>query len=145
MIVVADTSALFAHFDADQDEHRRAQEVMATERMVISPFVLAELDHLVHRDVDFAAALLAVESLTDRIADGDYVLATVSNDDLIRAARVRQRYADLKLDLADAVGVVIADNYRTNQIFTLDQRDFRAVVPLTPGFDSFTILPADRI
>ena len=145
MIVIADTSALFAHFDADQDEHVRAQEVMAAERMVISPFVLAELDHLVHRDVGYRAAVLAVESLTDRIADGDYVLAAVSNDDLTAAARVRQRYADLRLDLADAVGVVIADNFGTNSIFTLDQRDFRAIVPLTSGFDSFTILPADRI
>lgn len=143
MIVIADTSALFAHFDAAQPEHEQARAVMAAERMVISPFVLTELDHLVHRDVGFAGAMAAVESLTDRIVDGDYVLAAVTNDDLVRAARVRQRYEDLKLDLADAVGVVIADNYRTNRIFTLDQRDFRAVVPLTAGFGSFIILPAD--
>lgn len=32
---------------------------------------------------------------------------------------------------------------RTDRIFTLDQRDFRAMSPLTPGLDAFRILPAD--
>ncbi len=43
----------------------------------------------------------------------------------------------------DAVGVVLADRHRTNKIFTLDQRDFKAIQPVTRGFDAFTILPAD--
>ena len=41
------------------------------------------------------------------------------------------------------VGVVVADHFRTDRIFTLDQRDFRVIKPLTTGFDHFTILPAD--
>lgn len=44
---------------------------------------------------------------------------------------------------ADAMGVVLADRYRTDEIFTLDRRDFRAVTPLTRGIDAFRILPAD--
>jgi hypothetical protein len=51
---------------------------------------------------------------------------------------------ELRLDLANAVGVVLADRYRTDQILTLDQRDYRAIEPLTRGFSSFRILPADR-
>ncbi len=31
MIIVADTSALFAAFDADQDDHRSAASVMESE------------------------------------------------------------------------------------------------------------------
>ncbi len=143
MIVVADTSALLAAFDESEAEHDRARVVMASEQLVISPIVLAELDHLVHRDFGFGAAMAALESLTDRVADGDYALAAVSNDDLIAAEQVRSAYAALELDLADGLGVVIADRYRTNRIFTLDLRDFRAITPLTPGLDSFTILPAD--
>ncbi|WP_280302700.1 hypothetical protein [Nocardia neocaledoniensis] len=49
----------------------------------------------------------------------------------------------MRLDLADAVGVALADKYRTDRIFTLDQRDFRAIEPLTPGVAAFRILPAD--
>ncbi|MCV7192536.1 PIN domain-containing protein [Mycolicibacterium brumae] len=143
MIVVADTSAVLAAFDAGETEHQSARLVMASEQLVISPTVLTELDHLMRRNFGFRAALAAVEALTDRIADGDYVLAPVANDDLIAAAGVRTAYAGLELDLADGLGVVIADRYRTNRIFTLDLRDFRAITPLTPGFGSFTILPAD--
>jgi len=101
--------------------------------------VLVEVSHA-------AAAAEAVASGVDAIyvdTFGDYALAAVSNDDLIAAGQVRSAYAGLKLDLADGLGVVIADRYRTNRIFTLDLRDFRAITPLTPGFDSFIILPAD--
>jgi hypothetical protein len=38
---------------------------------------------------------------------------------------------------------VLADRYRTDRIFTLDQRDFRAITPLTAGIGAFRILPAD--
>ncbi|WP_345499067.1 PIN domain-containing protein [Nocardia callitridis] len=41
------------------------------------------------------------------------------------------------------VGVALADRYKTDRIFTLDQRDFRAIEPLTPSFRAFRILPAD--
>ena len=143
MIVVADTSALLAAFDTTEAAHASARQVMSTELLVISPFVLTELDHLVRRNFGFAAALAAIESLTDRIADGDYRLAAVTNDDLLTAAEVRSLYASLELDLADAVGVVLADRHRTNRVFTLDHPDFRVIRPLTPGFDHFTILPAD--
>ncbi|MEU2572952.1 SDR family NAD(P)-dependent oxidoreductase [Streptomyces anulatus] len=42
-----------------------------------------------------------------------------------------------------AAAAITADRYRTDRIFTLDQRDFRAMSPLTPGLDAFRILPAD--
>lgn len=144
MIVVADTSALFAAFDAGQPEHSAAADVMEEELLVISPLVLTELDHLIRRDFGFGAAVQVIRALTDRIADGSYRLAPLANADLLEAADVRARYAGLALDLADAVGVVLADRHRTDKIFTLDQRGFRAIVPLTAGFDAFRILPADR-
>lgn len=144
MIVVADTSALFAAFDAGQPEHTASATVMEEELLLISPLVLTELDHLIHRDFGFGAAVQVARALTDRMADGRYLLATLTNADLVAAAEVRTRYASLKLDLADAVGVVLADRHRTNEIFTLDQRDFRVIVPLTANFDAFRILPADR-
>lgn len=144
MIVVADTSALFAAFDAAQPEHLSAVAVMEEELLLISPLALTELDHLIRRDFGFDATVQVAQALTDRVADGRFRLGSVSNADLTAAAEVRTRYASLELDLADAVGVVLADRHRTNEIFTLDQRDYRAVVPLTPGFEAFRILPADR-
>ncbi|MFD0420611.1 PIN domain-containing protein [Streptomyces parvus] len=143
MIIVADTSALYAAFDAAQTEHAAAAKILEHERLAVSPLVVTELDHLIHRDLGFPAALQVMEALNSRMDDGQYRLAELKLADLHTAHEVRQKYEGLRLDLADAVGVVLADRYRTDRIFTLDQRDFRAMSPLTPGLDSFRILPAD--
>ncbi|MGV9820371.1 MULTISPECIES: type II toxin-antitoxin system VapC family toxin [Nocardia] len=143
MIIVADTSALFAAFDQDQVEHEQALLVMETETLVISPLVMTELDHLVHRDLGFEAAMQVTDALLGRLIDGRYKLAELKHVDLAAAQSIRAKYEGLRLDLADAVGVALADKYRTDCIFTLDQRDFRAIEPLTPGVDTFRILPAD--
>ncbi|WP_432102906.1 PIN domain-containing protein [Streptomyces sp. bgisy091] len=143
MIIVADTSALYAAFDAAQPEHPGAAKILADEALAISPLVVTELDHLVHRDLGFPATMQVMEALNSRMADGQYRLADLKPADLRAAHEVRHRYAGLRLDLADAVGVVLADRYRTDRIFTLDQRDYRAITPLTPGLAAFRILPAD--
>lgn len=143
MIIVADTSALYAAFDASQPEHKAAATILEHESLVISPLVVTELDHLVHRDLGFGAAMQVMSALTDRMADGQYKFAELKYVDLLTAHEVRLKYDGLRLDLADGVGVVLADRHRTNRIFTLDQRDYRAITPLTPGLDSFRILPAD--
>ena len=143
MIIIADTSALYVAFRADQPAHERAAEILDRESMVISPLVITELDHLIHRDLGFSATLQVMDALTARMADGQYKLAELRHGDLTAAHEVRVKYDGLRLDLADAIGVVLADRYRTDRIFTLDQRDYRAITPLTPGLDAFRILPAD--
>ncbi|WP_340560785.1 type II toxin-antitoxin system VapC family toxin [Streptomyces sp. GSL17-111] len=144
MIIVADTSALFAAFDAAQQEHRDALDIVDREVLALSPLVITELDHLVHRDLGFTPALQVMEALNARMADGQYKLAALRPADLIAAHEVRVKYEGLRLDLADAVGVVLADRYKTDRILTLDQRDYRAITPLTPGLTAFRILPADH-
>ena len=142
-MIIADTSALYAAFDSAQPEHVPAAMVLDLGKMIVSPLVVTELDHLVHRDLGFSAAMAVAEALTDRMADGQYKLAELKHTDLAAAAQVRAKYESLRLDLADCIGVVLADRYRTNEIFTLDQRDYRAITPLTPGLDTFRVLPAD--
>lgn len=144
MIVVADPSALFAAFDASQQQHAEAREVMSTQALLISPLVLTELDHLTRRDLGFAACLAIQKALVARMDGGQYRLADLETADLERAHQVRLDYPDLTLDLADAVGVVLADRQQTNLIFTLDQRGFRALRPLS-RHDSFRLLPADGL
>lgn len=143
MIIVADTSALYAAFDAAQVEHVAAAGILESETLVISPLVITELDHLIHRDLGFPQALLVMEALNDRMADGRYKLADLRHADLMEAHEIRQKYSALRLDLADAIGVILAHRFRTDCIFTLDQRDYRAIAPLTVKFAAFRILPAD--
>lgn len=74
---------------------------------------------------------------TTRIA-----LAATTSRQLNTAAAIRAHYADLNLDLADAVAVVVAAEDRTNVVLTLDRRDFRALRPLTEH-EAFRLLPDD--
>jgi predicted nucleic acid-binding protein len=63
--------------------------------------------------------------------------------EILDSARlVIQQYASLDLDLADAVNVALAAQYRTDPVLTLDRRDFRAMRPLTPH-KRFRLLPDD--
>lgn len=143
MIIVADTSALFAGFDADQPEQSRIAAILETETLAISPLVVTELDHVVHRDLGFSATMQVIDALAGRMTQGQYRLPELKAGDIVAAQAIRAKYEALHLDLADAVGVVLADRYKTNRILTLDQRDYRAIEPLTPGLHAFRILPAD--
>ena len=143
MIIVADTSALFAGFDADQPDHGQIAALLETETLAISPLVITELDHLMHRDLGFSATMQVVDALAGRMAEGQYRLAELKPNDIVAAQGIRAKYEGLRLDLADAFGVILADRYRTDRILTLDQRDYRAIEPLTPGIHAFRILPAD--
>ncbi len=66
----------------------------------------------------------------------------VSATVLRRARSVQTAYADLRLDLADSVNVVLAETYETEIVLTLDRRDFRAIRPLS-GHTAFRLLPDD--
>jgi uncharacterized protein len=144
-IVVADTSGLLGAFDDSQPHHSAARSVMLTEHLLISPFVLTELDHLAHRELGFRATVSIMDSLVTRMDSGQYRLGAVQQADLQAAQRVRTAYASLELDVADAVNVVLADRHQTNLLLTLDHRDFRAVKPLSPRYASFQLLPADGV
>ena len=63
-------------------------------------------------------------------------------EDLLQAANVMTTYADLRIGLADALNVVLADTYRTALMLTLDERHFRVVRPLR-GRSAFMLVPLD--
>ncbi|MFD4403072.1 hypothetical protein ACFWPH_09925 [Nocardia sp. NPDC058499] len=82
---------------------------MERETLLVSPLVLTELDHLTHRDLGFDAAMQVTDALPARMIEGRYRLAELKHVDLATAQAVRAKYAGLRLDLAGAVGVVLAD------------------------------------
>lgn len=73
---------------------------------------------------------------------GRIEIADTTSTLLRRMLAVRRAYVDLNLDLVDAVAVVLAAEYRTDVVLTLDRRDFRAIRPLT-GHGAFRLLPDD--
>ena len=134
-----DSSGLLAALDEDEPSHRAAQAAIAADSgpLILSPFVLAELDYLLLRElgVDFELAFLS------EVGAGTYTLAAFDEAAVAEASHVASTYRDLRLGLADASLVVLAGRYRTNRILTLDERHFRAV--RTPAGEPFVVLPSD--
>lgn len=71
--------------------------------------MLTELDHLTCRDLGFSAAIKITDALLARAIDRRYRLAELKHVDMATAQSVRAKYEGLQLDLADAVGVVLAE------------------------------------
>jgi uncharacterized protein len=124
-MIVADTSGLLALFNAAEPAHAAVERVVAatSEPLVVSPYVMAELDYLVATRVGPRAALAVLRELTG----GAYLLPCLTTDDLVVVADVAERYAELGLGLADASLVVLADRYATSRLLTLDRRHFGPV------------------
>ncbi|MFC9796798.1 PIN domain-containing protein [Streptomyces sp. NPDC057695] len=143
IIVVADTSGLLAALDSTHPENTAATEaIQAAGLLVMSPLLLAELDHVATRELGREAALSAVDDIRHWMRRGRVSMPEVTEDHLGAAQMVRLRYAALDLDLADAVNVALAAEYDTDAILTLDRRDFRAVRPLG-RHKAFRVLPDD--
>ena len=135
--MIVDTSALLAFFDRSEPDHAAVTAVISasTEPLVVSPYVVAEVDYLVATRLGIQAELAALQEL----AGGAWDLATFGPDDLRAAAEIIDRYADQSVGAADASNVVLATRYRTRTIVTLDRRHFEVLRPMTGG--RFTILP----
>lgn len=137
-MILLDTSGLLAALDASQRSHAQAAENLAAAEppLVLSPFVLAELDYLVASRVGEGPGL----SLLAEVARDAYLLEPMSGADVGQAQSIIQRHADLGLSLADASIAVLAKRHRTLDVLTLDQRHFRV---LTVEGKPFRLLPAD--
>jgi len=135
--VIVDTSALLAFFDRDEPDHVAVSAVLAhpVEPLVVSPYVVAELDYLVGARLGVSAELAALREL----AGGAWDLPTMDVSDLERACSIIERYADQALGVADASNVVLADRYGTRTVVTLDRRHFSILRPLNGG--RFKMLP----
>ena len=135
--MIVDTSALLAFFDTDEPDHDAVSRIIdaATEPLVVSPYVVAELDYLVGSRLRVAAELAVLTEL----AGGAWDLAAFGTEDLAEATSVIEHHADQSIGVADASNVVLAARYQTRVIVTLDRRHFDVVRPLAGG--RFTILP----
>jgi Predicted nucleic acid-binding protein, contains PIN domain len=138
-VIVLDTSGLLAAIDASQRHHAAAAAALRASDgpLLLSPFVLAELDYLLSTRVSSRAAT----SLLGQVADGAYRLEPMAAEDIARATEIIGRYRDLELGLADASLVVLAERHGIHDVLTLDERHFRAIDG--PGGRPFRILPAD--
>jgi predicted nucleic acid-binding protein len=96
--------------------------------LVVSPYVVADLDYLVATRVGVDAGLAVLREP-----------AQFGASDLEQAVGISRKYRDQRIGIADASNVVLADRYRTRTIVTLDRRHFTVLRPIGGG--RFTVVP----
>lgn len=140
MTLIADTGAIYACYDRSDAHHDAVTSYLRrfNERLRLPALVLAELDHLIGVRLGESARAAVIADVLDTMS-----VIPFTHDAAVRAAGVAGMHCGFALGLTDATLVVHAQDYRTLDLFTLDQRHFRAVAPLWGG-DSFRLLPADR-
>jgi predicted nucleic acid-binding protein len=138
-VILLDTSGLLAAIDASQHDHRAAAAALTrvTPPLLLSPFVLAEIDYLLATRVGPHAE----RALLDEVARGAYHLAPFDAVDVAGAKEVIERFSDHDIGLADASIVVLADRHRLVDVLTLDERHFRTL--RTSAGRAFRLLPVD--
>lgn len=137
-MIVVDTGGVLAFVDDRDPHHARVRTVVEREPgpLLLSPFVLAELDYLIAKRVGSAAQL----AILREVAAGAYTLVPIGTDAIDRVVALLDQYRDLEIGLADASVVLLAERYETTRLLTLDERHFRT---LTRFGEPFVLLPAD--
>lgn len=136
-MVIVDTSGLLAFFNRKEPLHHEVvAAVDEAQDLVVSPYVVAEVDYLVATRHGVGAEL----EILDELSGGAWMLADFEKGDIREARAVVARYRDQDIGLADASLVVLAHRFRTRKVLTLDRRHFDVIRPLDGG--RFTLLPA---
>jgi uncharacterized protein len=137
-VILLDTSGLLAALDSAQRRHSEAAASLLAAKppLLLSPFVLAELDYLLARRVGEAER----SSLLGEVGRGAYQLQPFTAQNVEQARAIIERHADLGISLADASIAVLAAANDTQDVLTLDERHFRV---LTVSGEPFRLLPVD--
>ncbi len=124
-MLLLDTSGLIAALFRDQRAHRLCAQALkkANPPLLLSPFVLAEIDYLISK----LAGIEIEKRLLEDVQREAYRLEAFSGADIGEALAVINQYADLGIGLADASIVVLSRRHRTTALLTLDERHFRVL------------------
>ena len=140
MTLIVDAAPLVALGDSRDRLHSAVSDLLHAEDgdLVVPAPVSAEVDYLIRR----RGSALAARAFLRDVAAGRFRVEGLTADEHGIVARLDEQYADLGLGLADLSVVILAHRFRTRRLLTFDERDFRAIAPLSGG--SFTLLPRDK-
>ena len=139
MTLIADTGGLYALFDADDNHDLAVRGVIDHETgpIIVPAGILSEIDYLLREFLGVDAELAFLEN----VLSGAFAIEDLTLGDFERIRDLIAQYRDLDLGLADASVVAAAERLETQRILTVDERDFRVVIPLSG--EPFVLLPAD--
>lgn len=124
-MIVADTGAIIALVDADDDHHERLTAIFEREPTgwILPWAILPEVDYLLASHVGRKAR----DAFLADLADDAYAIEWSTHEDLERAHALHIKYKALKLGLVDGIVIAIAERLRADAIATIDLKHFGAV------------------
>ena len=136
MTALFDTGFLLAVLDADDSLHAACAVVLESETNPVLPdVVLPELAYLILRELGYSA----ITKFLRAVAEGELVQAQSTDEDLLRAADLLEKYADNKVDFVDCAIVAMAERLNLTKVLTVDRRHFSVFRPR--HCDYFEIAP----
>jgi predicted nucleic acid-binding protein len=126
--VIADTGPLYALVDRTDAWHERVITWWSkrARNVVVPSVVLPEVSYLLQTRIGSAAEQAFIQA----VADGEFIIEPLEQEDIARAAELLREYADLPLGFVDAAVVATAERLGTREILTTDRRRFGVVKPI---------------
>ncbi|PAZ15307.1 VapC toxin family PIN domain ribonuclease [Streptomyces sp. SA15] len=140
---VADTSVLLAVYNRKDDRHEPCVQALSlVDRLVVSPFVLAELDYHLTTKISGKAAADALASMRAWASTDRLKLATVGWPLLDEAEHLMRTYADHDaIGLTDAVNAALAWALPQPVILALDHHYRNVIAPRETAEKRLSVLP----
>jgi uncharacterized protein len=137
LTVVADTGAIYALIDASDAWHARVRDwwALGNAKVVLPVTILAEVTYLLQKRIGASAEGAFVRAL----ADEEFVIEQLRDDDLPRIADLVHAYRDFPLGFVDASVAAVAERLETRDVLTTDRRHFGALRPRHAR--SFALVP----
>jgi len=133
--LILDTGPFVALVDRSAKRHADCVRVLSSWAGLIltTEAVLTETLHLV------GPSWRAQKICLEFVNRGAFLVVPSSADSLKRVTALMEKYRDVPMDFADATLVALAEEAETEQIFTLDRRDF--LVYRRRRDQPFTVVP----
>ncbi|MGH9937673.1 MAG: type II toxin-antitoxin system VapC family toxin [Blastocatellia bacterium] len=137
MAIIADTGALLAMSDEDDDYHRIVVRFITSikEAVIVPSPVVGELCYMLLENLGTEAELNFLRSLAKR----EMLLEHFTHHDLDRAIEILEQYRDAEFGVVDALTMAMAERLKIKTILTIDRRDFSLFRPR--HCDAFTLVP----
>lgn len=137
--LLIDSGFLYAVLDAKDSKHQEVVKVLSSlsnDEIILLVPVIVETAYLLLKRIGHRA----MRDFIKVIESGRFRLEYVEKNDISRISEILEEYSDANLDFADAAITALAERLCITQILTVDQKDFRMIVPR--HCDYFEILPS---
>lgn len=139
-MILCDSGTLIAAATSNDVDHHACVELftglrLAKRRLLLPQTVVAEVGYML---ATWVSTEVEAQFL-DAIAEGDFELVDLEQEDFERMAELVRQYDDLPLGTTDASVIALAERLGIHEVATIDRRHFTVVRP--SHVDALILLP----